>query len=158
MEGENEIRARLRRQIASGRLHTAYLLSGMGPEPRDTAHWLARAACCEGPGERPARPAGAAGGRPGATEIPLDGTGKSGPLLRHVGDHPDLLWVERGATTRACASRQVRACKHALRLRTSEGGARVAVIADAEWLNQEAQNALLRTARGAAAAHHAACS
>ena len=31
-----------------------------------------------------------------------------------------------------------------LRLRASEGGYRVAVIADAEWLNIEAQNALLR--------------
>jgi DNA polymerase-3 subunit delta' len=38
----------------------------------------------------------------------------------------------------------VRALQHALRLRSSEGGRRAAVIADAEWLNQEAQNALLR--------------
>jgi DNA polymerase-3 subunit delta' len=76
--------------------------------------------------------------------VPLDGTGKSGPLLRHVGDHPDLLWVERGAGDTRVRIAQVRALQAELRLRTSEGGARVAVIADAEWLNQEAQNALLR--------------
>ena len=39
---------------------------------------------------------------------------------------------------------QIRALQSALRLRIAEGDRRVAVIADAEWLNQEAQNALLR--------------
>jgi hypothetical protein len=39
---------------------------------------------------------------------------------------------------------QIRALQAALRLRVAEGERRVAVIADAEWLNQEAQNALLR--------------
>ena len=39
---------------------------------------------------------------------------------------------------------QIRALQHALRLSAGEGGRRIAVIADAEWLNQEAQNALLR--------------
>jgi DNA polymerase III delta prime subunit len=39
---------------------------------------------------------------------------------------------------------QIRALQSALRLRVAEGDRRVAVIADAEWLNQEAQNALLR--------------
>jgi DNA polymerase-3 subunit delta' len=144
MEGESEIRARLRRQIESGRLHSAYLLSGMGPEPRDTAHWLARAAVCEGPGEPPCEACRSCRRTAGREEIPLDGTGKGGPLLRHVGDHPDLLWVERGAGDTRVRIAQVRALQAELRLRTSEGGARIAVIADAEWLNQEAQNALLR--------------
>ena len=39
---------------------------------------------------------------------------------------------------------QIRALQAALRLRVAEGGRRAAVIADAEWLNPEAQNALLR--------------
>ena len=126
-------------------MHSAYLLSGAGPEPRATALWLARAAVVRG------RRRAAVRGvpelppeRPGARSSPLDGTGKSGPLLRHVGDHPDLLWVERGAGDTRVRIAQVRALQAELRLRTSEGGARVAVIADAEWLNQEAQNALLR--------------
>jgi DNA polymerase III delta prime subunit len=39
---------------------------------------------------------------------------------------------------------QIRALQQALRLRSSAGGRRAAVVADAGWLNQEAQNALLR--------------
>jgi DNA polymerase-3 subunit delta' len=77
--------------------------------------------------------------------VALDGTGKQGPLYRHVGDHPDLLWVERGRDDTRVRIAQIRALQHALHLRAVEGGRRVAVIADAEWLNLEAQNALLRT-------------
>jgi DNA polymerase III delta prime subunit len=77
-------------------------------------------------------------------QIVLDGTGKSGPLLRHVGDHPELLWVERGANDTRVRIGQIRALQHALRLRGEGGGQRAGVIADAEWLNVEAQNALLR--------------
>jgi hypothetical protein len=77
-------------------------------------------------------------------EIVLDGTGKSGPLLRHVGDHPDLLWVERGVNDTRVRIGQIRALQHALRLRGEGEGRRGGVIADAEWLNVEAQNALLR--------------
>jgi DNA polymerase-3 subunit delta' len=52
--------------------------------------------------------------------------------------------VERGAGDTRVRVGQIRALQAELRLRTHEGGARAAVIADAEWLNQEAQNALLR--------------
>jgi DNA polymerase-3 subunit delta' len=61
-----------------------------------------------------------------------------------VGDHPDLLFVERGAGDTRVRVGQIRALQGELRLRAHEGGRRAAVIADAEWLNQEAQNALLR--------------
>jgi DNA polymerase III delta prime subunit len=61
-----------------------------------------------------------------------------------VGDHPDLLWVERGAGDTRVRIAQVRALQQALRLRPEGEGRRAGVIADAEWLNQEAQNALLR--------------
>ena len=75
--------------------------------------------------------------------VEIDGTGKSGRLFRHIGDHPDLFWVDRGDSTRVRIG-QVRAVQAALRLGSHEGGWRVVVIADAEWMNQEAQNALLR--------------
>jgi DNA polymerase III delta prime subunit len=77
-------------------------------------------------------------------EIAIDGTGKSGPLYRHVGDHPDLYWVDRGDEGTRVRIAQVRALQGALRFAANEGGWRAAVIADAEWLNLEAQNALLR--------------
>jgi len=76
--------------------------------------------------------------------IALDGTGRKGPLLRHVGDHADLFWIERGDGDTRVRIGQIRALQGALQLRSVEGGRRAAVIADAEWMNQEAQNALLR--------------
>jgi DNA polymerase III delta prime subunit len=61
-----------------------------------------------------------------------------------VGDHPELLWVERGTADTRVRIGQIRALQHALRLRGDTDRRRAAVIADAEWLNAEAQNALLR--------------
>ena len=146
MDSAAPVREQLGRQLDAGRVHSAYLLSGPGSGPRETAAWLARSLVCESRaggepcGEcRSCRRADSRG-----EEIELDGTGKAGPLLRHVGDHPDLFWIERGAKDTRVRIGQVRALQSALRLRSSEGRARAAVVADAEWLNQEAQNALLR--------------
>jgi hypothetical protein len=61
-----------------------------------------------------------------------------------VGDHPDLLFVERGAGDTRVRIAQIRALQARLRLRANEGARKAAILADAEWLNQEAQNALLR--------------
>ena len=142
-----EPRNSLRRSLEAGRIHSAYLFSGSGAAPRELAEWFARALACRGEASQaPCKTCPACSrSTPGAEEpIALDGAGKAGPLLRHVGDHPDLLWVERGPDDTRVRIGQVRAVQSALRLRSSEGGRRAAVIADAEWLNQEAQNALLR--------------
>jgi DNA polymerase-3 subunit delta' len=133
----------LGRSLESGRIHSAYLLSGPGSAPRDAALDFVRALVCEqtgGPCEEciDCR-------RSGPREpIALDGTGRKGPLLRHVGDHADLFWVERGEGDTRVRIGQIRALQNALHLQSNEGGRRAAVIADAEWMNQEAQNALLR--------------
>lgn len=135
----------LDRALASGRVHSAYLLAGPGEAPRAAALGFVRGLVCEAAGA--ARPCEACPAcrrsRPGAAVV-LDGAGKRGPLYRHVGDHPDLLWVERGPDDTRVRIGQVRALQERLRLRAAEGGWRAAVLADAEWLNQEAQNALLR--------------
>jgi DNA polymerase III delta prime subunit len=146
MEGQGAIRTQLARQLASGRVHSGYLLSGPGEAPRATALWFARALVCEagGDAERPCEACRACRRSAPRAEPPLDGTGKAGPLYRHVGDHPDLLFVERGAGDTRVRVGQIRALQGELRLRAHEGGRRAALIADAEWLNQEAQNALLR--------------
>ncbi len=134
----------LRRALESERVHSAYLLSGPGSAPREAALAFARGLACVGTGPRPCDACRACR-RSGEREpIALDGTGRKGPLLRHVGDHPDLFWVERGAEDTRVRIGQIRALQSALRLRSAEGGRRAAVVADAEWLNQEAQNALLR--------------
>ena len=83
----------LHHSLESGRIHSAYLLSGAGEEPRAAALAFVRALVCAGQGPRPCEAC------PGCTrselreEISIDGSGKRGPLYRHVGDHPDLLWV-----------------------------------------------------------------
>ena len=153
----------LKRTLDSQRIHSGYLLSGAGDPPRDSALAFARALVCQAE-------VGSAAGKPGSPGTPgtsgtsgrpceecaachrstdveppqIDGTGKAGPLYRHIGDHPDLLWVDRGEGGTRVRIGQVRAIQSALRLGSHEGGRRVVVIADAEWLNQEAQNALLR--------------
>jgi len=134
----------LRRSLESGRIHSSYLLAGPGEAPRAAALAFARALVCTGPRPGPCEACTACTRSAPGEPLALDGAGKAGPLYRHVGDHPDLLWVERGAEDTRVRIGQVRALQHALQLRSHEGGARVAVIADAEWLNQEAQNALLR--------------
>jgi DNA polymerase III delta prime subunit len=131
--------------LESGRIHSAYLLAGPPGPARAAALAFARGLACRGQGPRPCE-ACADCRRSAAGETPpeLDGAGKKGPLYRHLGDHPDLVWVERGAGDTRVRIGQVRALQSALRLRSHQGGRRAAVIADAEWLNLEAQNALLR--------------
>jgi DNA polymerase-3 subunit delta' len=146
MPGRDGPHETLARCLASERIHSAYLFTGPGAAPREAAAWFARALACRASGD--ARPCDACPGcrRSVLREpAPLDGTGKSGPLYRHVGDHPDLLWIERGRDDTRVRIAQIRAAQQALYLRAVEGGRRAVVIADAEWLNLEAQNALLRT-------------
>jgi len=133
----------LARSLESGRIHSAYLVSGPGEAPRALALRFMRGIVCTGR-PRPCEACPACRRSSPRDPIELDGTGKRGPLLRHVGDHADLLWVERGPDDTRVRIGQIRALQQALRLRSSEGGRRAAVVADAERLNQEAQNALLR--------------
>ncbi len=134
----------LRRSLETGRIHSAYLLSGPPATTRAAALRFARSLVCESSEARPCESCASCRRSTAREQIALDGTGKSGPLLRHIGDHADLLWVERGQGDTRVRIGQIRAVQQALRLRSHEGGRRAAVIADAEWLNHEAQNALLR--------------
>jgi len=143
----NSPAALLDRSLASGRIHSAYLVSGAGDPPREAALAFARGIACSAAGETP-RPcedcAACRRSQPAAETVEIDGSGRSGPLYRHIGEHADLFWVARGAEDTRVRIGQVRALQSALRLGSNEGGRRAAVVADAEWLNHEAQNALLR--------------
>jgi DNA polymerase III delta prime subunit len=134
----------LRQAVERERIHSAYLLSGPGPAPQQAALEFARALACVGDGTRPCEACLECRRSAAPNEIAIDGSGKSGPPFRQIGDHPDLLWVERGRGDTRVRIAQIRAVQSALRLRTTTPGRRAVVIADAEWLNQEAQNALLR--------------
>lgn len=139
----------LRRALESGRIHTGYLLSGDSEAALTAAETFARALVCKQSG--PSAPCDACGdcvrsaGSSATTGIiQLDGKGKRGPYLRHIGDHPDLYWVGLGADHTRVTIDQVRELQKKLWLGANEGGRVVAVIADAEHLSDNAQNALLR--------------
>lgn len=139
-------RERLLQGIATGRVHSAYLFAGAGEAPRATAQWFMRALVCAAEGaERPCEACAECRRSTPLAEPPaIDGAGKKGGLLRHVGNHPGLVWVERGAGDTRVRIGQVRAVQEAFHLRGTPGQRRAACIADAEWLNQQAQNSLLR--------------
>lgn len=137
----------LQRSIANDRIHSAYLFTGTGETPVQAAQAFARALVCREATGSPCErcDACARSHEDDETEpIALDGKGKRGPTHRHLGDHPDLLWVERGRDDTRITIGQVRDVQNALRLGANEGGRRAAVVAGAEWLNPQAQNALLR--------------
>ncbi len=141
----------LHRSLQSGRIHSAYLLSGPSEPTRQAALEFVRGLVCAGDAPRRDAPTHLPCGAcrncrrsEQAETIAIDGSGKRGPLYRHVGDHPDLLWLERGDRDTRVRIGQIRAIQNALRLGSNEGGWRAVVIADAEWLNLEAQNSLLR--------------
>jgi DNA polymerase-3 subunit delta' len=129
----------LRRAVASGRLHHAYLL--VGPEgvgKRRVAEALAMAAMCERPADG-------------------EGCGACGSCRRFLsGNHPDLVAVappEPGDDgPRTAATRKRRTIKvddiHAVRALTrfapSEGRRRAILIDDAEDLGEAAAGALLK--------------
>ncbi|MCC6641262.1 MAG: hypothetical protein IT386_08895 [Deltaproteobacteria bacterium] len=136
--------ALLDQSLASGRIHSAYLLSGPGDAPVTAALRFVRALACSAGGVQPCERCSDCRRSAAPSDIVIDGSGKRGPLYRHVGDHPDLLWVARGADDTRVRIGQIRAVQSQLRLRMSETGRRAAVIEGAEWLNAEAQNALLR--------------
>jgi hypothetical protein len=136
---------RLREALASGRVHSGYLLSGPAAETGAIARSFVRALVCQPGSAEEQPPCGSCPGclRSAEREEPeIDGTGKRGPLYRHVGDHPDLLWVARGPDDTRVRIGQIRAVSQKLALRG--GPRRACVVADASWLNIEAQNALLR--------------
>jgi hypothetical protein len=134
----------LSRALESGRIHSAYLISGPPERTHEEALRFARSLVCSGdtPPCESCKDCGRS--RPPEEPVTIDGQGKHGPLYRHIGDHPDLLWTERDPDSTRVRIAQVRALQNALRLGANEGGWRVAVVADAELLNAEAQNALLR--------------
>lgn len=141
----------LARSIENDRVHSGYLLTGGGPETSSTALAFVRAlvceqrsgTACEACGScRKSRDESTDGGA--ASRVVVDGKGKRGPTYRHVADHPDLLWVERGRDDTRISVGQIRDLQSALRLRGFDAGRRAAVIDGAEWLNANAQNALLR--------------
>jgi len=138
----------LSRAVENDRVHGAYLLSGDARAAAEAAVTFARALVCTGEGKRPCdRCHDCELSSPLSKDTEptvIRGKEKSGPFFRHIGGHPDLRWLERGPADARVTIGQIRAMQAKLRLSSSEGGRKVAVISDAESMQREQQNALLR--------------
>lgn len=144
---ENDPKDLLRGALVRDRIHGGYLVSGAGEAPRQTAEWFARALVCQAddPGHRPCLSCTACRKSHADVEQPvLDASKDTRTPFRYVGEHPDLYWLELAPDATRVSINQVRGLQRALHFASNEGGRRVAVIADAEWLNASAQNALLK--------------
>ena len=114
--------ALLHEALESGRIHSAYLLAGPAVPARAAALAFARGLACRGEGPRPCEACDdCRRSAPGEDPPELDGAGKKGPLYRHLGDHPDLVWVERGAGDTRVRIGQVRAYLSQLEFTSEEG-------------------------------------
>lgn len=123
----------LRRAIANGRLHHAYLFAGPdGVGKALTAQALAEALLCDQP----------VGG---------DACGECGACQRsHKRQHPDLHVVERGRKKDGSREQQIkidqiRALQQALSYKAYEGRRRIVILLDAHAMNPATANALLKT-------------
>lgn len=119
--------ASIRRSLASGRLAHAYLIVGA---PRGAAGVLAARVVellyCTGPGERP-----------------CGQCAKCRQIAAHA--HPDVLWVEPQKKSRGILTEQINAVQEHIYQTSFEGGWKTVVFMNADRLNKEASNRLLKT-------------
>ena len=119
--------ASLRQSLASGRLAHAYLIVGA---PRGAAGVLAERVVallyCTAPG---ARPCGACA--------------KCRQIAAHA--HPDVLWVEPQKKSRGILMEQIEAVQEHINLTSFEGGWKAVVFRNADRINPQAANRLLKT-------------
>ncbi|HEU4532194.1 MAG TPA: DNA polymerase III subunit delta' [Steroidobacteraceae bacterium] len=117
----------LRSAFDRGRLGHAVLVHGSpGVGGQDLARWLAHLVLCEG---APPRPCGRC----------------ASCTLLAAGNHPDFRWIEREEDAKQLKVEQVRDLAAALALKSYRGGYKAAVIAEADAMNANAANALLKT-------------
>jgi len=119
--------ASLRHSLASGRLAHAYLIVGA---PRGAAGVLAERVVallyCMAPGERP------------CGQCP-----KCRQIAAHA--HADVVWVEPQKKSRGILMAQIEAVQEHINLTSFEGGWKAVVFLNADRLNPQASNRLLKT-------------
>lgn len=130
VRGHDPIVAALRRSLVQGRLPHAFLF--VGPEgvgKRTFALTLAQALLCERAAEAELDPCQAC---PGCLQV-------------RAGTHPDLLQVKRPEDKHDLPIGVIRDLCLDLGLKPARGGRKVAIVDDADDLNEEASNAFLKT-------------
>jgi DNA polymerase-3 subunit delta' len=139
IEGHDAIVERFRRSIERGRLASTFLFVGpSGIGKRTFALKLAQSLLCQQPSDDPLAPCG----RCDACQQVLAGT------------HPDLLLVAKPADKSAIPislligedqRRMQEGLCHDIALKPFMGGRRIAIVDDADDLNEEGANCLLKT-------------
>ncbi len=139
IQGHDDVVAQFRAMLARGRLASTFLFVGpAGVGKRMFARRLAQALLCS---ERPAEALDPCGVCPACLQV-LAGT------------HPDLLWIEKPADKSFLPvelfigtkqRRMQEGLCHDISLKPFMGGRRVGVINDADYLNEEGANSLLKT-------------
>jgi DNA polymerase III subunit delta' len=126
--GHERVVQNLRGAVAADRVAHAYLVSGpFGTGKRTIAGALAAAVLCEAP-------------------VRGDACGRCDACARvAAGTHPDLFVVRREEDRRDVKTEQAREVTRWLTLRPLVARRKVAIVEDAECLNEHGQNALLKT-------------
>ncbi|MCX7866229.1 MAG: DNA polymerase III subunit [Limisphaera sp.] len=124
----------LQRSLAHGRLGHAYLFTGPDPAALEpVARSLAKTLLCQQP-ERSAEGA------------PVDCCDRcSGCRRVDSGTHPDVHWVRPESKSRVITIDQVRDLSREIFLKPHEAPWKVGILVDADCLNLQAANALLKT-------------
>ncbi|MBO5340460.1 MAG: DNA polymerase III subunit delta [Oscillospiraceae bacterium] len=123
--GNSQLKQRLAPRLSAGLAH-AYILSGPAGSGRHTlAAILARAMVCSDGGTRPC------GLCPGCKKAA-------------AGIHPDIITVSREADHKEILVDQVRQMRSDAFIRPNEAARKVYIIEDADSLNENAQNAMLK--------------
>lgn len=138
IHAHDDVVDRFRRTLAAGRLASTYLFVGPdGIGKRTLALKLAKALLCRGTGAASLDPCGVC----------------ESCLLADARNHPDLHVVQRIAGKKFLLLEQFIGDRdhrhrtgmcHEISLRPMVGRRRVAIIDDADWLNQESANSLLK--------------
>lgn len=130
IRGHDRAAEALRRGLASGRLPHAFLF--VGPEgvgKRTFARKFAQALLCERVPEAEMAPCLAC---PGCLQV-------------EAGAHPDLIEVGRPDDKHELPIKVIRELNHDLGLKPARGTRKVAIVDDADTINDEAANAFLKT-------------
>ena len=130
IRGHDRVVESLRESLAQGRLPHAFLF--VGPEgigKRTFARTFARALLCERAADRTLDPCGVC---PGCLQV-------------EAGAHPDLLEVRRPEDKHELPIKVIRDLCIDLGMKPARGTRKVAIVDDADDLNDEAANAFLKT-------------
>lgn len=127
LQNQSAVAELLQRSIKRERLAHAYLFVGdRGSGKEGVARELAKAVNCTA-------------GQGDACDVCLS--------CRKIeaGNHPDVQWIRPESKSRRITIDQIRELMRSIYLKPSEGKMKVAVLVDAECLQQEAANAFLKT-------------